>query len=91
MNARDRLNAKIESRTTAQLFEMLDILDALRVTTPGGALILATEEERITAAAISDVIEHREGLEDSMNRIFENIDYAGTYTEALRQAMSEKA
>lgn len=90
MNAKDRLQAKVEARTTAQLFEMLDMLDAMRVTTPGGALILATQEERIAAAAISDTIEAREGLAESMDRIFDNIDYTGTYTEALRQAMAEK-
>jgi len=43
--------------------------------------------ERLTAALIADCIEDRHNLNDAMNAIFEDEDYAGTYHEALLMAL----
>lgn len=81
MNAKAKMQTMIEARTTDQLFADLEVLDSYRV---DGFLPL--EEYRMTHAMIADTIEARHGLQDAMEAIFEDMDYAGTYTEALRLA-----
>lgn len=50
-----------------------------------------SEEERLTRAAISDVIEERHGLTDALDVIYADEDYAGTYTEAILAALKASA
>jgi hypothetical protein len=44
--------------------------------------------ERLTAATIADVLTARHGLDATLDAIFEDDDYAGTYHDALLAAMA---
>lgn len=79
-----KMQTMIESRDTAALFCMLDELDSHRVVTAHGISSLPDEHERMVHAMIADTIEARHGLEAAMEAIFEDIDYAGSYTDALK-------
>jgi hypothetical protein len=59
-----------------------------------GALVILEKvaapsvEERMTKAAISDVITERHDLDDLMDEIYMDDDYAGTYTDAIFEALA---
>lgn len=82
MNAtaiRSQMIEMTEARETEQLFSDLAVLEEQM---EGNG----TAEQRMVAAMISDIIEKRHGLGPAMDVIFEDIDYAGTYREALELA-----
>lgn len=81
MTNREALEAKIASQSTDRLLEMLDLTDQ---STEGRAL---TNHEHIVSMAIISEIEGRHDLDAAMDAIFAT-DFAGTYTEALRLAIS---
>lgn len=45
--------------------------------------------ERLTLSLISDELENRLGLTDALDAIYEDINYAGTYTEAMLTAIAQ--
>ena len=73
------LKAAAAERDTETLIGALIMLDAK------GNL---DEAERLTAAAISDVVETRHNLTAAMDAIYEDVSYEGTYTEALIAALA---
>lgn len=84
-----QLAGRIEVQTTAQLFAVLDDLDVLK--TRLDAKHPEAQNVRMVAAAVSDVITAREGIDDQLDAIFLDDDFAGTYTEAMRRAIAMKA
>jgi hypothetical protein len=80
--ARERLTARIEAQTTDQLLAVLAELDRKAK---------KTEEERLVAAAVSDVITTREGIDAELDAIFADVEYDGTYYEAILIALARKA
>jgi hypothetical protein len=42
-----------------------------------------TVEERMVKAATSDVITERHGINDAMDEVFMDLDFTGTYTDAI--------
>jgi hypothetical protein len=86
MNAKDKMQAMIQARSTEQLFSDLEELDSRR----NAEGFLPLEEQRLVHAMIADAIEARHGLQDAMDAIFEDLDYAGSYADALRLAYVAK-
>jgi hypothetical protein len=82
--ARRKLDAKIESQTTAQLLAHHAAIDAM----PADEI---TTEHRLVSALMADVITARLGLDDAIDAAFEAADaredYTVTYHEAILQAM----
>ncbi|AKF14562.1 hypothetical protein SEA_CAMBIARE_60 [Mycobacterium phage Cambiare] len=70
----------IEQRTTDLLFADLLHLDRMP-TTP---------ETRLIGAAISDVITAREKIDAQLDAIFEDMEFAGTYRDAMLLAIAAK-
>lgn len=79
MNTTQTLRTAVAHKTTEELFAILDALDAKAS---------KDEAERAISAAVSDTIEARYGLGDKLEAIYADLDYEGTYTEALRAAMA---
>lgn len=79
-SARDQMTAKIQARTTDQLFADLAHLETLP----------KTPETRLVGAAIADVITEREGIDEQLDLIFGDVDYDGTYLEAMLIAVARK-
>ena len=48
-----------------------------------------SHEERISKAATSDAITERYELDDLMDEVFMDEDFAGTYTDALRICLAK--
>lgn len=84
--AQARMTGRIEVQTTAQMFAVLDDLDVLKGRLPASHPEAANL--RLVAAAVSDVITAREGIDDQLAAIFLDDDYTGTYTEAMRRAIA---
>ena len=82
--ARTKLDAKIESQTTAQLLAHHAAIDAMTADE-------ITPEHRLVSALMADVITGRLGLDDEIDAIFEEADAAEdftlTYHEAILRAM----
>jgi hypothetical protein len=76
--ARIKLEAAIAAKPTDVLLCSHGMLEAKANPLP---------EERLTMALIADCIEARHNLTDAMNEIFGDLDYTGTYHEALLMAM----
>ena len=90
MNAAiEAMTALCETRTTEELFDMLHILEAEKTILPSGLRNHADPAKRMTEAAIADTIEERHNLTEHMERIFMDMEYAGTYTDALTEALAE--
>lgn len=70
----------IEQRTTDSLFADLLHLDRMP----------KTPETRMIGAAISDVITAREKIDAELDAIFEDMEFAGTYREAMLLAIAAK-
>jgi hypothetical protein len=70
----------IEQRTTDQLFADLLHLDRMP----------KTPETRMVGAAISDAITAREKIDAELDAIFEDLDFAGTYRDAMLLAIAAK-
>lgn len=88
MSAKNKMQAMIESRSTVQLFDMLDILEAEKTVGAHGIRNHKSPEKRMVETMIADTIEIRHGLESAMEEIFMDMEYAGTYTDALRQSLA---
>lgn len=73
--------AKITARTTDQLLADLTHLGTMA----------STQETRLVAAMISDVITEREGIDAQLDEIFMDEDFEGTYLEAILLALAVKA
>lgn len=74
------LKEAITTRPTDSLLEMLDELDVPRQ---------HEQHERMTYALIIDVVTEREGITEAVDRIYEDLDFCGTQTDAVRQALAE--
>lgn len=86
--ARDKMQAKIDARTTEELFSDLTLLDTYRIESPtmAGFMYFEHEEHRMIHAMMADTIEARHDLHDAMEEIFMADDYAGSYLDALKEA-----
>ena len=75
----DTMTAAVTSlnRTAAELLDMHEMLERPEL----------TEDQRLIKAAIASVIEERYGLGPKMDAIYGDLDFNGTYNEALRMAM----
>lgn len=83
--ARQKLTAKIESRTTAQLLDMFTILEAKWYA--DGTL---AKEENIVRIEIARVIGARHGISERVNEIYlDDEAFEGTEGDAIRMALSE--
>ena len=91
MTAKDKMQAMIEARSTEQLFDMLDILESEKTVGAHGIRNHPAPEKRMIEAMVADTIEIRHGLEAAMEEIFMDIEYSGTYTDALRQSLARVA
>jgi hypothetical protein len=78
--AQRKMTGLIEQRTTDQLFADLLHLDRMP----------KTPETRMIGAAISDVITAREKIDAELDRIFEDLDFAGSYRDAMLIAIAAK-
>jgi hypothetical protein len=86
--ARDKLTARIEAHTTDELFAILADLDVLK-----GRLAADHPEAanlRMVAAAVSDVITAREGIDAHLDAIFMDDEFTGTYREAMLAAIAKR-
>ena len=73
---------KRAAKSTAELFAVLDLIDAKPV---------KDETDRWSSGLVSDIIEARYDLGSEMEAIYvDDLDYEGTYTDALRLAMQRK-
>lgn len=79
MNTATVLRSAVANKTTDELFAILDVLDAK----PS-----KDEADRAVSAAASDEISDRHNLGAKLDAIYDDLDYEGTYTEALRKAMA---
>ncbi|GGJ58602.1 hypothetical protein [Glutamicibacter ardleyensis] len=79
MKAIDKLKAKAAEQTTEQLFACMLLLDQQMEG-------FGTPEQRMVYASMADTIEERHGLNEAMETIFMDINYSGTYREALEVA-----
>lgn len=79
MNAKDKLNDKVAQQSTEQLFACMVLLDQQMEG-------FGTPEQRMVYALMADTIETRHNLNDAMEVIFMDINYTGTYREALEVA-----
>lgn len=80
MSAKAKLQSKIDSQTTEQLFTLLKTLE-------GQMEGYGEPEERMVRALITDTVTDRHDLDDALDAIFmESPDYSGTYTQALETA-----
>lgn len=84
MNANDTLKAAAAKRDTATLLGALYILEA-----KGQGNL--TNEERMVKAATADAIIERHGIEDLANEIFDDLEFVGTYTDAIEIALAKVA
>jgi hypothetical protein len=48
-----------------------------------------SQAERLVKSVVSDVIEERHNLADAMDEIYADLDYTGTYTDALIAALAK--
>lgn len=70
----------MDARTTAQLLSDLEILQTFP----------STPETRLVGAMIADTVTDREGIDSALDDVFSNDDFAGTYLDAMRIALSSK-
>ena len=49
------------------------------------------EAERMTYALTADVVTEREGINDAMDEVFMDLDFTGTYTEAILICLAKVA
>lgn len=82
MTTNEILKNKAAEQSTDTLLGSLFILDAK------GDL---TAEERMVKASISDAITERHGLDALLDEVFMDLDFAGTYTDALLIALAKVA
>lgn len=80
MNTNEILKAAAAKQTTDQLLTACDLIDAQATTTP---------DERMVRAAMADAIEERHNLADAMDTIYGDLEFEGTYTDALRLALAK--
>lgn len=74
--------------TTAAAKHSTDVLiGALLVLDAKGNL---SNEERMVQAATADVITSREGINAAMDDVFMDLDFAGTYTDAILICLASK-
>ena len=78
--ARRKLDAKIESQTTAQLLAHHAAIDAM----PREEV---QPEHRLVSALMADVITARLGLDDEIDAIFEEADAAEDFTITYHEAI----
>jgi hypothetical protein len=83
------MTARIEAHTTDQLFAILADLEVL--TARLGASHPEAQHTRMVAAAVSDVITEREGIDAQLDAIVQDVEFAGTYREAMLLAIAAKA
>lgn len=83
---RAKFNAKIAAQTTPRLLEILVIMNDSEK-----AGERHDPAERMTFAAICDEIERRLELSDAMEGIYMDLDYTGTYGDAMIQAIQQAA
>lgn len=79
-NARDRLKAKIESRTTPQLLSYMAHMETMP----------STPETRLVGAMIADTITEREGIDADLDEVFADDEFTGSYLEAIRIALAAR-
>lgn len=75
-----KMTGLIEQRTTDQLFADMLHLDRMP----------KTPETRLIGATISDVITAREGIDEQLEAIFMDLDFAGSYRDAMLLAIAAK-
>jgi len=83
---RAKFNAKIAAQTTPRLLEILVIMNDSEK-----AGEKHDSAERMTFAAICDELERRLELTDAMEDIFMDLDYTGTYGDAMLEAIKRVA
>lgn len=82
MNSNQILKATAAKSDTNTLIGALLLLDAK------GDL---NNEERMVQAATADVITEREGINDAMDEVFMDLDFTGTYTDAILICLAKVA
>lgn len=79
-NVENKMQTIINSRTTDQLLNDLEHL----------ATIDKTPDTRMVAAMISDTITTREGIDEQLDTIYGDLEFEGTYLDAIRIALANK-
>lgn len=82
MNSNQNLKAAAANHSTDVLIGALLLLDAK------GNL---SNEERMVQAATADVVTEREGINDAMDEVFMDLDFTGTYTDAILICLAKVA
>lgn len=82
MSAIEILKAAAEPRSTQQLLACLRLMDAQ----PGSK----SHEERMVYAAMADVVTEREGIDEAMDAVFGDLEFVGTYADAIAQCLAAK-
>ena len=80
MNTETIATAAVANMETAQLMLMHGLLEDLAV---------RTEEDKIMRAAIAETIEERHNLTAALEAICEDVDFEGTYHDALVAALAQ--
>ncbi|WP_078314733.1 hypothetical protein [Mycobacterium sp. D16Q16] len=79
-NASDKLQAAINTRTTAQLLSYLAHMETMT----------SAPETRLLGALIADTITEREGIDGALDAVFANETFNGTYLDAIRIALADR-
>lgn len=79
-DARDKLKAKIEGRTTPQLLSYMAHMETMP----------KTPETRLVGAMIADTITEREGIDAALDEVFGDDEFTGSYLEAIRIALAAR-
>lgn len=71
----------------AAKFDTATLLGGLYILEAKGSL---TEAERMAKAATSDVITNRHDIDEMMDEVFMDLDFTGTYTDAIEICLARK-